>query len=66
MNPDFEQSFRVSEYLRKRELAILEFERRLLTGEASLSDFRDSIDMHKAEGNVMRTLLRQLGMTVNR
>lgn len=37
MNTALEQSFRVSEYPHKRELAIQEFERRLSSGEASHS-----------------------------
>lgn len=66
MNTALEQSFRVSEYPHKRELAIQEFERRLSSGEASLPDLRDTIRMLNSEGKVIRALLRQCGMPINR
>ena len=65
MNTALEQFHRVNEYLRKREGVILEFESKLLSGNAFFDGLEKATRVLKTEGVFQGALLKQRGLVIN-
>ncbi len=65
MNTALEQFHRVNEYLRKREGVILEFESKLLSGNAFFDDLEKATRVLKTEGVFQGALFKQRGLVIN-